>query len=155
MTHYAGSRLFLQLDSNDGFYRLFIILDTSINALDACLPCIEIDCTFMKHHTYIGVCVMVVSKDGDLKNVPIAMALLPSESTDVFLWVFMNLKAARIYLHNMAVFSDRGKQMNAQRRLTSYGATWLHIKNSTYHISKIVCGIFSPNDSTLHSYVFG
>jgi hypothetical protein len=77
--------------------------------LDACLPCIENDGIFMKHPTYNGVCVMVVAKNGDLLNVPLAMALVPCESTDNFLWVFMNLKAAGIDLDRMAVFSDRGK----------------------------------------------
>jgi hypothetical protein len=38
----------------------------------------------MKHHTYNGVCVMVVAKTGDLTNVPIAMALIPCESTNDF-----------------------------------------------------------------------
>jgi hypothetical protein len=120
--------------------------------MDAWLPCIDIDGTFMKHYTYNGVCVMVVGIDGDLKNVLIAILLVLSESTDYFLWVLTNFKAAGIDLDNL---SDRGKQMNVQRQLTRYGATWLHIKNCMYHLSKNVCGIFSPNDSTLHNYIFG
>jgi Ulp1 protease family, C-terminal catalytic domain/MULE transposase domain len=149
-----GSRVCLQLDSEDRFFRLFILLKSSLDSLDACLPCLEIDGTFMKHPTYNGVLIVVVAKTGDLKNIPLAMSLVPNETTDNFLWIFMNLKAAGVPLENMTVFSDRGKQMNAQRRLTSFGANWLHIKNCTFHLSTNVGATFSPNDHILKDYIF-
>jgi hypothetical protein len=98
----------------------------------------------MKHPSYNGVCVSIISKTGDFKNVPIAMAMIPSETTDNFLWVFLNLRTCVVPMDNMAVFSDRGKQMNAAKRLSLFGFTWLHIKNCTLHIAKNVCSRFSP-----------
>jgi hypothetical protein len=55
----------------------------------------------------------------------------------------------------MTVFSDRGKQVNAQRCHTSFGATWLHIKNCTFHLSTNIGASFSPNDHILEDYIFG
>jgi hypothetical protein len=100
---------------------------------------------------------MVVSKTktGDHKNVPIAFGMFPSETTDNFLWMFLNLKSAGAPLENMAMFCDRGKQMNAAKRLYSYGCNWLHIKNCTYHISKNVCARYSPRDIGLRNMIFG
>jgi MULE transposase domain len=149
-----GSRICFQLDQDKRFYRLFILLHSSLIALDGCLPVLEIDGTFMKHPSYNGVCVVIISKTGDKKNVPIALSFVPCESTDHFIWIFLNLKAAGIPFDNLAVFSDRGKQMNAHRRLVHFGCTWLHLKSCTYHIMKNVCAIFSPNDHFLSDYIF-
>jgi hypothetical protein len=149
-----GSKICCQLDSEGRFFRLFIMLQSSLKALDACLPCLEIDGSFMKHHTYNGVCVVIVAKTSERQNVPIAMAMVPCESTDNFVWVFLNLKAAGINLDNMAVFSDRGKQMNAQQRLAKFGCTWLHIKNCTHHLANNVCALYGPNDHQLRKYIF-
>jgi hypothetical protein len=67
-----GSRICCQLDSEERFFRMFMLLQSSVVALNGCLPCIEVDGTFMKHPTYNGICIMVVSKTSDHKNVPIA-----------------------------------------------------------------------------------
>jgi hypothetical protein len=121
-----GSRICLQLDSEGRFYWVFILLQSSLKALETCLPILEIDGAFMKHDTYNGVCVVIVSKTGDKMNVPIAVSFAPCERTDHFIWIFLNLKASGIPLENMVVFSDRGKQMNTHRRLVYFGCTWLH-----------------------------
>jgi hypothetical protein len=92
------SRVCLQLDSEDKFFRLFILLKSSIASFDACLPCLEIDGTFMKHPTSNGVLIVVVAKTGDLKNITLTMALVPNETTDNCLWIFMNIKAAGVPL---------------------------------------------------------
>jgi MULE transposase domain len=99
---------------------------------------------------YYGCC-----KTGDHKNVPIAFAMVPSETTDNYIWVFLNFKAGGIPLQNLVVISDRGKQMNAVKRLHSYGCNWLHIKNCTYHIAKNVCSRYSNKDVVLNNMVFG
>jgi hypothetical protein len=67
-----GTRICCQLDSEGRFYRLFMLLPSSLTALEGCLPCLEVDGTFMKHPTYNGVCIMVVLKNG----VPIAFAMV-------------------------------------------------------------------------------
>jgi hypothetical protein len=62
-----GSRICLQLDKEGRFFRFFILLQSSLKALEGCLPILEIDGTFMKHHTYNGICVVIVSKTGEKK----------------------------------------------------------------------------------------
>jgi hypothetical protein len=65
--------------------------------------------------------------------------------------LFLNMKAAGIPLEDMA---DRGKQMNAQRRLVNFGSSWLHLKIWTYHFVKNVCALFGSNDQTLSNFIF-
>jgi hypothetical protein len=64
------------------FYRLFMVLPSCTTSLDACIPCLEVGATFMKHPSYNGVCILVISKTSDHKNVTIAMGMVPLESTD-------------------------------------------------------------------------
>jgi hypothetical protein len=45
ITHNPGSHICCQVDSEGRFYRLFIILKSSLKALEGCLPCLEIDGT--------------------------------------------------------------------------------------------------------------
>jgi hypothetical protein len=69
----------------------------------------------MKHATYNCVCITVISKTGDYKNVPIAFGMFPTETTGNYIWMFLNMKAAGIPFEILAVFCDRGKQMNAAK----------------------------------------
>jgi hypothetical protein len=71
-----GSQICCQVDSENHFYQFCMILPSCISALDACIPCLEIDAKFMKHPTYNGVCIMVISKTVDHKN----MGLVPSKN---------------------------------------------------------------------------
>jgi hypothetical protein len=54
-----GSRLCCQVDSENTFYRLFMVLPSCITTLDACIPCLEVDATFMKHPSYNGTFILV------------------------------------------------------------------------------------------------
>jgi MULE transposase domain len=132
-----------------------MLLTSSINALDSCLPCLEVDGTFIKHPSYNGVCILVISKNGDHKNVPIAITMVPSETTDNYIRLFLNMKACGIPFDNLAVFSDRVKQMNAAKRLYKFGCNWLHIKNCTYHIANNVCYRYSNRDFELKNMISG
>jgi zinc finger SWIM domain-containing protein 3 len=78
-----GTQICCQVDSEGRFYRLFMLLPSLLIALNACIPCLEIDGTFMKHHMHNGVCFMVVSKTGNHKNVPIAFGMFPSETNTI------------------------------------------------------------------------
>jgi hypothetical protein len=72
-----GSQICLQLDKEGRIYRFFILLQSSLKALESCLPILEIDGTFMKHDTYNGVCVVIVSKTGDKKECPYCSIICP------------------------------------------------------------------------------
>jgi hypothetical protein len=155
MKYNPGTRICCQLDSQGRFYRFFMLLPSSIDALDSCLPCLEVAGTFMKHPSYNGVCILVISKNGDHKNIPIAITMVPFETTDNYIWMFLNMKASGIPFDNLAVFSNRGKQMNAAKRLYKFGCNWLHIKNCTNHIAKNVCSWYSNKDFKLKNMIFG
>ena len=149
-----GSKASLQVDSKDRFYRLFLMLGSSMASLAGCLPVLELDGTFMKSDKYNGVCVVITGKTGEFKNLPLAIAFVPSETTENFAWVFMHLKAAGIRMNDYAIFTDRGKQLNAYNKLYHLGCRWLHIKSCTYHISKNVASKFHNYDAELRSKVF-
>lgn len=84
-----GSRIVCQADTEGRFYRAFVMLKMSVQGvMQGCLPCIEVDGTFMKHPSYNGTCLVAVGKTGDLKNVPLAIAMVPWEQVDHFSWVF-------------------------------------------------------------------
>ena len=149
-----GSRGCLQVDNRNRFYRLFLMLGSSMASLEGCLPVLEMDGTFMKSDKYNGVCVVITGKTGEFKNLSLAIAFVPSETMQNFAWIFMNLKAAGIDMNKYAIFTDRGQQMNAYRRLYHFGCRWLHIKNCTYHICKNVAHKFHNYAEQLRYKVF-
>jgi hypothetical protein len=144
-----GTRVCYQVDSESRFYRLFLLLESSKKILNGLMPILEVDGTFMKHHSYNGICLLAISQTAEKENVPIAIAFVPTETVDNFLWFFLNLKAGGINMDNFAVFCDHGKQMLAHKRLVNFGIQWLHLKNCTLHIARNVCAKFSPNDDHL------
>jgi hypothetical protein len=150
----TGTRACYQLDSEDRFYYLFVMLKSSVDLLPALLPVIEIDGNFMKGPHYNGVCLLAIAKTGKHANVLIAIAWVPSETTNNFTWFFLNLKAGGVPLQNIATSSDRGKKLNSQKLLSDFSHDWLHLKNCTYHLAKYVCGKFGNNKYALKSLVF-
>jgi hypothetical protein len=55
----------------------------------------------MKHHTYNGICVLVVAKTAELNIVPLAIAFVACEATNHFLWIYLNMKAGGVPLDDM------------------------------------------------------
>ena len=80
-----GSQIYLQADSEGRFFRLFLMLKSSVQAIkNGCLPCIEVDGAFMKHPSYNGTCLLPLGKTGDLNIVPWAIAMVTSKRVDHF-----------------------------------------------------------------------
>ena len=80
-----GSQISCQAESEGKFYRMFLMLKSSIQAINnGCLPCIEVDGAFMKHPSYNGTCLLPLGKTGDLKIVPLAIAMVTSKRVDHF-----------------------------------------------------------------------
>jgi hypothetical protein len=129
------------------------MLKSSVDLLPTLLPLIKIDGSFMKSTHYNGVCLSAIAKTGEHVNVPIAIAWVPSETTNNFTCFFLNLKAGGVPLQNIATFSDCGKQLNSQKRIFDFSHDWLHLKNCTYHLAKNVCGKFGNNNYALKSLV--
>jgi hypothetical protein len=108
----------------------------------------------MKHPTYNGVALLIVAKTADNNNVPLALAIVPLETTDHFLWLFLNLKAGGVLLNDCAIFCDCGKQMKLQQQLLKFECNRVHLKNCTYHLAQNICYNLSPNDNTLKNLFF-
>jgi hypothetical protein len=97
---------------------------------------------------------LAIAKTGQHHNVPIAIAWVPSETTDNYSWFFLKLKAGGVPLEQMAVFVDRGKQTFSQKRLKAFGVNWLHLKYCTYHLAKNVCGKFGVGNAELERSIY-
>lgn len=65
----------------------------------------------MKNPQYNGVCLTMVGRDGNLKNVPVAVAFVPKETQDNFSWFFANCAAAGVRFSDRPIFCDRGRQL--------------------------------------------
>ncbi|GMF42765.1 unnamed protein product [Phytophthora lilii] len=141
-----GSRVCLQLDSNGRFYRLFLSLGGIVSVQDAMLPVWEVDGTHMKPPAYNGVCLTLLGKDGDKRNIPVAVAYVHKETIDNFAWFFTNCKIAGIKLDDRVTFTDRGKQLGAQELMAQWGLK-LHLKFCSLHFLSelkhlnIICAI--------------
>ncbi|KAE9004115.1 hypothetical protein PR001_g17800 [Phytophthora rubi] len=95
----------------------------------------------MKQPNYNGVCVLVIGKDGDWKNIPVAIAFIHKETAENFGWFFANCVVAGLKLDDRAMFTDRGKQRDAQLRLKAREVP-VHLKFCAWHLYFNVCGHF-------------
>jgi len=102
----------------------------------------------MKHAQYNGVCLLVIGKDGDWGNIPVAVAFVHKETADNFEWFFASCIVPGIKMHDRPLFSDRGKQRDAQVRLRLRDIH-LHLKFCALHIFFNVCGHFRGVDSNI------
>jgi MULE transposase domain len=112
----------------------------------ALLPILEVDASFRKHPDYHGAVIHIIAKAGDRRNIPLAMALVPSETIDEYIWFFSKCIQSNIPLENVALFTDQGKQMLAQRRLQEFGVK-INLKNCVHHITRNAVGKFSTSIS--------
>ncbi|OWY97875.1 LOW QUALITY PROTEIN: hypothetical protein PHMEG_00031488 [Phytophthora megakarya] len=67
-----GSTVSCQLDTKGRFFRAFMSFGALIGGQDNWVPILECDGTHMKHAKYNGVCLLLVGKDGDWGNIPVA-----------------------------------------------------------------------------------
>ena len=82
-----GSRVVLQVDSEERFYRVFVMLKSSMDTVSkGCITCIEVDGTFHKHPSFNGVTLVALGKTGDMKNVPLAIAIPCSKKYMLEVW---------------------------------------------------------------------
>jgi len=88
---------------------------------------------------YNGICVTLIGRDGDRRNVPVAVGFIHKETGDNFAWFLAHCVAAGLRLSDRAVFTDRGKQRNAQQILCRAGIK-VNLKFCCMHLS------FNVND---------
>ncbi|KAE9265441.1 hypothetical protein PR003_g32456, partial [Phytophthora rubi] len=145
-----GSTVSCQLDRRGRFYRAFLSFGSLIAGQDNWVPLLECDGTHMKNAQYNGVCLLVIGKDGDWGNIPVAVAFVHKETAENFEWFFASCIMAGIKLHDRPLFSDRGKQRDAQVRLRVRGVP-LNLKFCALHIFFNVCGHFRSIDPNIDS----
>lgn len=143
-----GSRTCCQLDSKGRFYRGFLSVGRLVQKQENLFPVFEVDGTHMKHKLYNGVCLILLGKDGDGGNVPLAIGFVHKETKWNFAWFFANCVASGIRLQDAALFSDRGKQLKAQKLLAKLGIS-IHVKFCTLHIVFNICHHFKSVDDDI------
>jgi hypothetical protein len=140
-----GSRVCCQVDTHGRFYRCFLSIGEIVENQHLLIPVYEVDGAHMKNPEYNGICVLLVGHDGNKENVPLAIGFIHKETTDNFSWFFANCIAAGIALDKVALFSDRGKQLNAQILLGRIGLK-ISLKFCSLHIAFNVAARFRLTD---------
>jgi hypothetical protein len=138
-----GTTTALQLDSKGRYYCCFVSNPVFISVLSKNSG-LEIDACFMKHLEYTGALIQMIAKAGDRRNIPLALAIVRSETADEYIWFFLKCVERNIPLYSVAGFSDRGKQILAHRRLADFGVV-VYLKNCVHHIIRNVLGKFSTS----------
>lgn len=99
------SRVCCQVDTKNLFYRAFLSIGTMVAQQSALLPVLSVDGCHMKTTRYNGVALTLVGRDGNGKNVPLAIAFVHKETIDNFNWFFANCVSGGIDFSS-AGFSD-------------------------------------------------
>lgn len=133
----ADSRVCCQLENMDRFYRCFICVGSFAQTSELHIPVFQCDGAHMKCAYYNGVLLTLVQLDGNGQNVPIALGSVHKETTDNFVWFFTNCIIAGLQLQRYALFTDRGRQLNAQQLLESCGITVLCVAYSIQSLGSI------------------
>ena len=109
----------LHTDENGAFIRCAWIIPTVVDCIcHGGLGITALDGAHSRHPTYDGTLLCLVGKDGDNRNIPLAWALVPSESKENYMW-FLTLCAKgplREHLNDCTLFSDQDKGLKAAYR---------------------------------------
>ncbi|OWY91765.1 LOW QUALITY PROTEIN: hypothetical protein PHMEG_00039518, partial [Phytophthora megakarya] len=97
------------------------------------MPVLQSDGIHMSHDRYNGVCLPLISTDGDGKNIPVAVGYVPSETVDNFVWFLANCIVGGVTFYDRPLFVDRGKQRGAQEKLLALGYL-VNLKFCSHHI---------------------
>ncbi|POM65269.1 Mutatorlike Transposase [Phytophthora palmivora] len=90
-----------------------------------------IDCSHSKCQYYGGQQMHLVGRDGNMQNVTIAFALVPSEDIPSYTWFFDILDSHPIDIRGIPIFCDRSKAM-----LSVADSRGLNLKYCTAHIAR-------------------
>nr|CCA22154.1 AlNc14C145G7378 [Albugo laibachii Nc14] len=94
-----------QCDERGRFRRALVVLDPKWFSDGPGL--FGVDAAHMKHRKYNGVQIVLVGRDGNLRNKIAAVALVPLEDNDNYTWFFGHIMRHGFSLESSPVFSDR------------------------------------------------
>lgn len=125
----------LQLDLMGRLSREFLCLrKCAISQQINWLEVLQIDGTCMKHVAYNGVALILVGRNGNHKNITVAMALVPKDTKDTFEWFLLNCVANCLKFNDKVVCTDRRHQLPAQVALQRNGLG-VNFKFCAWHIA--------------------
>ncbi|XP_028076038.1 uncharacterized protein LOC114278223 [Camellia sinensis] len=90
----------------DVFKRFFVAFNASIQGFRHCRPLLFIDGTFL-NGKYKGTLLIATTKDGDQGFFPLAMAIVDTETTDSWEWLFIHLSNILLDERPITFISDR------------------------------------------------
>ncbi|KAF0708026.1 hypothetical protein AaE_013381 [Aphanomyces astaci] len=128
-----GSRVDFELDTFGRFYRAYVCCKVNANAHEFNLKLLGSDGAHFKHKDYNGVLLNLIGRDGNGKNVPLALGIVAKETSDNYHWFFTNCIQAGVNLTECATFVDRGKSQFAADALSRAGKQ-VCLKFCTRHI---------------------
>nr|CCA25058.1 conserved hypothetical protein [Albugo laibachii Nc14] len=101
----ASTLIDFQRDERGQFSRALVVLDPKWFSDGPGL--FGVDAAHMKHRKYNGIQIVLVGRDGNLRNTVAAVALVPLEDNDNYAWFFGHIMWHGFSLELSRVFSDR------------------------------------------------
>lgn len=102
-----GSIAIVERDRERRFLRALVAAKAFVDATPAMQRVFGVDCAHSKCLAYSGVQMLLVGRDGDMRNVTLAFALVPAEDYESYYWFFTTLRAVGLDLTETPVFCDR------------------------------------------------
>uniref|UniRef100_K3XDL8 MULE transposase domain-containing protein n=1 Tax=Globisporangium ultimum (strain ATCC 200006 / CBS 805.95 / DAOM BR144) TaxID=431595 RepID=K3XDL8_GLOUD len=100
---------FTAFEARDGkFHRAFLMNPHSGKIQPNCQQIFGTDGAHTKHKLHEGKMLILIARDGDNKNVVLAVALCPSEDRDNYNWFIECCKNGGIVFDNVPLFCGRG-----------------------------------------------
>jgi len=136
----------LQLDSQDRFYRMFISIPKAKKIFtEYCIPYLFTDGCHSKTPLYDGVQLLFIGKNGNGRNVPIAVAWVPTESPSHCFWALQMVSMTGIKIDSIPICSDRGNLLSSVRAFHIVYKVTISLKFCLEHVLRNVSASFGLN----------
>lgn len=133
-----GTTTSVETDSDGRFVRLLVAVKVFWSAASARQRVLGIDCAHSKCPTYSGVQMLLVGRDGEMRNVILAFALVPAEDLESYRWFFSQLRNAGLEFGATPIFCDRHPAL-----LSVADAYGLELRYCTLHIIRNLLSRFA------------
>lgn len=132
-----GTAAFVERDIDGKFKRAIVVVKIFVDATAARQNVLGIDCAHSKCPYYSGVQMHLLGRDGGMKNITIAVALVPAEDTENYSWFLRQVRQAGLFFAGVPLFCDRSTAL-----LSIALAFDLNLKYCTLHIIRNVAHKF-------------
>lgn len=128
------------MDINSRFKRAIVIVGAFASAVSASQRILGIDRSHSKSQHFSGVQMHLVGRDGNMKNITLAFALVPSEDAESYEWFFQQLVNSGFSFTGTPIFCDRGAALLSiapRFGLTLRFCTLHIIRNIAHHFGQL------------------